>query len=163
MPHFRCPVCPVPFLHVHQHGVAWVERNVDAAFRKALMDGVPVSLRGKMQRALAAVPNPARDMPHTVRYFGAELAAIADRVKPLAMALDRYLAASRNLPGLQDWMVLTGFTNHYQFVGVMNEWALLGSASASAAPAANARPADGVQDIPTRDPQPSSSPNATSA
>lgn len=126
---FRCamPGCATPFVHVHQGGIVFVERNVDASFRKALMDGVPVSLRGKMQRALAAVPDPARDLPHTVRYFGDELQAIGQRIRPLAMELERYMEAKLALPGFQDWLILTGYTNHYETVKVFNEWALMKS------------------------------------
>jgi hypothetical protein len=112
-----------PFAVHHKDGVTFIDRNVDAAFRKALMDGVPVSLRGKMQRALAAVPNPVRDYAHCQRYFGDQLQEIAERIKPLAMELERYLASARGLPGFCDWLILTGYTNHYEMVKVFDEWA----------------------------------------
>jgi hypothetical protein len=118
-------VSGVPFKVVQSAGVTWIDTNVDQAFRKALMDGVPVPLRGKMQRALAAVPDRARDHAHSERYFGDELPAIAERVKPLAIELDRYLASARDLPGFMEWLILTGYEAHYEMVKVFNEWALM--------------------------------------
>jgi hypothetical protein len=112
-----------PFAVRYQDGITWIDRNADAAFRKALIDIVPVPLRGKMQRALAATPDPARDYAHSQRYFGDELPAIGERIKPLAMALERYFASARGLPGFQDWLILTGYANHYEMVKVFNEWA----------------------------------------
>jgi hypothetical protein len=119
---FRCP-CGVPFVHRHDGNVLLLERSVDEAFRKALMDGVPVSLRSKMRRALAAVPDPDRDLAHSRRYFGERLPAISGRVKPLVVELEKYLTRARNLPGLNDWLIVTGFDNHYEMVKVLDEWA----------------------------------------
>jgi hypothetical protein len=120
----RCP-CGIPFAHVHQDGIAWVERNADEAFRKALMDGVPATLRGKMQRALAAIPDPGRDYAHSVRYFGDRLLEIARRVAPLRDLLDDYMRGTLGLPGFGQWLDLTGYANHYEMVKVFDEWALM--------------------------------------
>lgn len=131
MQRYRCglPGCLVPFVHMHQDGIAFVERNADAAFRKALMDGVPASLRGKMQRALAAIPNPTRDFAHCQRYFGDRLPAIGERIKPLAQQLDRTMETALGLPGFADWLIMTGYTNHYEMVKVFDEWAQMKKAA----------------------------------
>ena len=39
---------PLPFHVKRENGLVHVDRAVDQAFRKALMDGVPPSLRGRV-------------------------------------------------------------------------------------------------------------------
>lgn len=112
-----------PFAHYNGSNIRWIERGADEAFRRALVAGVPVSLRAKMHRALAAVPNPAKDWAHSQRYFGERLNEVAERVRPLVNLLDAYLRDSLNLPGLRDWLNLTGYANHYEMVKVFDEWA----------------------------------------
>lgn len=113
----------VPFRHYNDKNIRWIDRTADQAFRRALMVGVPPSLRGKMHRALAAVPNPAKDLAHSQRYFGAELPAIAARARAVVEQLDAYLHDTLNLPGLCEWLRMTGYDNHYEMVKVFNEWA----------------------------------------
>lgn len=111
-----------PFATFARQGVRYVDSNADQAFRKALMAGVPVALRSKMQLALTATPNPAKDIGHSQRYFGDRLQDIADRSKPLVDALDTYMATKMSLPGFRDWMIVTGYTNHYRMIVVFDEW-----------------------------------------
>ena len=47
---------PFPFPIRRENGVVFIDGAVDAAFRKALLDGVPAGLRSKMREALAATP-----------------------------------------------------------------------------------------------------------
>ncbi len=111
-----------PFNFFADKGVTWIDKNTDERFRKALMDGVPYPLRSKMQLALAATPNPAEDIGHSQRYFGDRLQDIADRSKPLVDALDTYMATRMNLTGFRNWMIMTGYTNHYRMIVVFDEW-----------------------------------------
>lgn len=111
-----------PFTIIRQNGLVHIDAKVDAAFRKALMDGVPVSLRSKMKEALAAVPD-KQSAAHSRRYFGAELPAIVNRIAPLMRELNRYLSESRNLPGIYDWMLATGFSEDFRMIKVFNAWA----------------------------------------
>jgi hypothetical protein len=76
-----------------------------------------------MQRALAATPDPARDRAHSVRYFGAELPVIAERVSYLRDELDDYMRARLGLPGFGQWLDLTGYANRYEMVTVFDAWA----------------------------------------
>lgn len=103
-------------------GMVFVEKNADEAFRKALLDGVPVSLRPKMREALAAYPNKV-SLAHSQRYFGDELQTIADRCKPLTQELDSYMERSLKLPGFRKWMIATGYTNEYRMIKVFDAWA----------------------------------------
>ena len=111
------------FAHYNDKNIRWIERGADEAFRRALMAGVPPQLRSKMHRALAAVPNPAKDLAHSRRYFGDRLDEIAERVRPLISLIDLYLRESWKLPGFRDWLNLTGYANHYEMVKVFYEWA----------------------------------------
>jgi hypothetical protein len=111
-----------PFRVIQGEGVTWVSTDSDRRFRRALMDGVPVPLRAKMKRALAAIPDPKVDLTFSQGYFGDRLQDIADRSKPLVDELDRYMAANRNLPGFRQWMILTGYTNQYLMIEVFDEW-----------------------------------------
>lgn len=111
-----------PFTIIRQNGFVHIDAKVDAAFRKALMDGVPVSLRSKMKEALAAIPD-KQSAAHSRRYFGAELPAIVNRIAPLMRELNKYLSESRNLPGIYDWMLATGFSEHYAMIKAFDAWA----------------------------------------
>ena len=104
-------------LTFNNQGMTFIDRNSDERYRKALLDGIPPSLRSKMHEALAATPDPHRDYAHSCRYFGDELMTIGRRIKPLSIELDR------RFPGFCDWMILTGYTNHYKMVKVFDEWA----------------------------------------
>lgn len=102
-------------------GVIWVDRVVDQTFRKALMDGVPPSLRGKMQEALAASPDSGA-MAHSIRYFGKELGAIKERIAPLLIELDRVIATRYGLKGLFDWLNITNLGNDYRMIKAFKAW-----------------------------------------
>lgn len=106
-----------PFVAYQDKGVTWIDAIADQRFRKILLDGVPPQLRSKMQEALAATPDPRRDLAHSQRYFGVELETISSRIRPLFEAFDR------QFPGFGDWLILTGYTNEYRMVKVFNEWA----------------------------------------
>jgi hypothetical protein len=110
-----------PFAVRRENGIVWVETAVDAAFRKALMDGVPPALRGKMREALAATPDKGA-MAHSIRYFGEELENIKARVAPLLVELNRVLASNYRLQGLFDWLDITNFGNDYRMIKVFAAW-----------------------------------------
>jgi hypothetical protein len=112
---------PLPFHVKRENGVVFVDSAVDAAFRKALMDGVPPALRGKMREALAAIPDRGA-MAHSLRYFGDELPEIKQRIAPLLIELNRMLSESFNLPGLFDWLDVTNFGNDYRMIKVFKAW-----------------------------------------
>jgi hypothetical protein len=111
-----------PFRTFHKDGLRFIERGADEAFRKALLAGVPVSLRTKMKEALANYPDD-RSLGHSQRYFGDELQAIADRCKPLTQELDSYMERTLKLPGFRKWMIATGYTNEYRMIKVFDAWA----------------------------------------
>ena len=113
---------PLPFNVKRENGVVFVDQAVDAAFRKALLDGVPPVLRGKMREALAAIPDKGA-RAHSMRYFGAELEAINAMVHPLIFELNKMLTTAFNLPGLYDWLDVTNFGNDYRMIKVMKAWA----------------------------------------
>lgn len=112
---------PLPFRVKRENGIVWIDAAVDAAFRKALMDGVPANLRGKMREALAALPDKGA-MAHSVRYFGDELEDIKAKTSPLLIELNRMLSESFNLPGLFDWLNATNFGNDYRMIKVFKAW-----------------------------------------
>ena len=112
---------PVPFAIKRENGIVWIDAAVDAAFRQALMDGVPVNLRAKMREALAATPDKGA-MAHSVRYFGDELQEIKAQIAPLMMELNRMLSESFNLPGLYDWLDATNYGNDYRMIKVFKAW-----------------------------------------
>ena len=113
---------PLPFTVIRENGLVHVDAKVDAAFRQALMDGIPVQLRGKMREALAATPNKGA-MAHSRRYFGDELPHIKNRIAPLVIELNRFLSESRGLPGLFDWLDVTNFGNDYRMIKAFAAWA----------------------------------------
>lgn len=99
-----------------------IDSVIDAAFRKALLDGVPASLRPKMKEALSGIVH-ADAMAHSVRYFGDELPHIKNHIAPLVEQLNRTLSESFNLPGLYDWLNATNFGNSYKMIKVFAAWA----------------------------------------
>lgn len=113
---------PLPFHVKRENGLVHVDSVVDAAFRKALMDGVPPNLRSKMREALAATPD-RNARAHSVRYFGAELRPMNDRIAPLLFELNKALTESFRLPGLYDWLNVTNFGNDYRMINVFSAWA----------------------------------------
>jgi hypothetical protein len=112
---------PLPFTVQRKDGIVWVDSAVDAAFRKALMDGVPPNLRSKMQEALAASPDKGA-VEHSKRYFGSELGPMMERISPLLIELNRMLTESFRLPGLFDWLDVTNFGNDYRMIKVFAAW-----------------------------------------
>jgi hypothetical protein len=114
-------VKPLPFPVKRENGIVWVDAQVDAAFRQALMDGVPPNLRAKMREALAATPDKGA-MRHSIRYFGDELEDIKRRIAPLIIQLNKTLSESFRLPGLFDWLNATNFGNDYRMIKVFKDW-----------------------------------------
>ena len=111
-----------PFPIVRRHGLVFVDTMIDQAFRRALMDGIPPPLRGKMREALAVVPS-KEAQGHSVRYFGPKLADIKNRIAPLLIELNRFLSESRNLPGLFEWLDATNYGNDYRMIKAFLAWA----------------------------------------
>lgn len=105
-------------------GIVFVDQAHDAAFRKALMAGVPPSLRAKMQEALAATPGP-KAAAHARRYFGEEADQIFADAAELAGVLSRFLNDQYRLDGLLEWLTATGYGNDYRMIKVFAEWARL--------------------------------------
>lgn len=124
----------VPFPTHQKNGVTWVDAKVDAAFRKALMAGVPPNLRSKMQEALAATPG-AGAMAHSIRYFGDELEEIKIAVGPLIEELSRLLSNTYGMPGFVDWLNLTNFGNDYRMIKVFKAWSEMKLSQPAAVPA----------------------------
>ncbi len=110
-----------PFPICRENGVVFVDSAADAAFRKALMDGVPPNLRSKMREALAATPDRGA-MAHSYRYFGAELPEIQKQTEPLLIELNRVLSERFDLRGLFDWLDATNFGNDYRMIKVFHAW-----------------------------------------
>jgi hypothetical protein len=110
-----------PFSIRRENGVVWIDKAADAAFRKALLDGVPASLRSKMMEALAATPG-AGALAHSERYFKGELPAIVEAINPLMFVLNKFLAEQLKLPGLFDWLNETNFGNDYRMIKVFKAW-----------------------------------------
>lgn len=103
-------------------GVTYIETAHDQAFRKALLDGCPPQIRGKMREALAVVPLPTASA-HSKRYFGAELDAILKRTAPLVDELDVLMITRLNLPGFKHWLALTNFACDYRMIKAFAAWA----------------------------------------
>jgi hypothetical protein len=112
---------PAPFAVVRRDGIVWIDRQADAAFRKALTDGVPTVLRPKMIEALAATPDRGA-MAHSIRYFGDELEQIKQHIAPLLVQLNKYLSEQMRMPGLFDWLDITNFGNDYRMIKVFKAW-----------------------------------------
>jgi hypothetical protein len=116
----------LPFRTVRENGMVHVDAAVDAAFRKALLEGIPLSLRSKMREALAASPG-AKANEHSIRYFGGpdKIAEIKNRIAPLLLELNHFLTTARNLPGLFDWLQVTNFGADYRMIKAFLAWAEL--------------------------------------
>jgi hypothetical protein len=108
----------------HQNGIVFVDAAHDAAFRKALMAGVPIPLRSKMQEALAATPNKGA-AAHSKRYFGEESDQAFAAAAELAAELHRFLNKQYRLDGLLEWLTATGYGNDYRMIKVFYEWSKL--------------------------------------
>lgn len=113
-----------PFAVKRANGLVFVERAKDEAFRKALMDGIPPVLRGKMREALADIPNKG-SMAHAVRYFGGpeKIAELKNKIGPLIVELDKTLKNNYGLPGLFDWLDVSGLGNSYKMIKAFDAWA----------------------------------------
>lgn len=109
---------------MNKDGLTFVDGAADAAYRKALMDGVPLPLRAKMQEALSAIPNKG-SAAHSMRYFGKELDAKLRIIGPLLDELEDFVRLDRKLSDLKRWLVVTGFANDYRMIKVFAEWAEL--------------------------------------
>lgn len=103
-------------------GVTWIDRASDQAYRRALMNGCPVPVRGKMQEALAQTPH-AGSRAHSLRYFGKEMPAIQQQVAPLIDELHWFLHHDLNLPQFKQWLQATGYANEYRMIKAMVAWA----------------------------------------
>lgn len=112
---------------VRQGGIVSIRSDVDAAFRNALMSGVPASLRVKMMEALSAQvqPNARRAMREARKYFGDEADEAFASAAALASELHRYLEGKFQLRGLLDWLTVTGYGNDYRMIKVFYEWSKL--------------------------------------
>lgn len=110
-----------PFAVKHANGLTFIDSRVDAAFKQALIAGVPPVLRGKMREALADIP-PKNARAHCERYFAGELPAIMQQVGPLLIKLDHVLTNTFRLPGLFDWLNHSNLGNHYKLVKVFKAW-----------------------------------------
>jgi hypothetical protein len=118
----------LPFTVIKEHGMVHVDAKIDATFKKALRDGVPTPLRAKMNEALSSIP-PANARDHSVRYFGGPQAVsnMLNVIGPLLIELNRYLTESRSLPGIFDWLEVTGLGNDYRMLKVLLAWAEMGA------------------------------------
>lgn len=105
-------------------GIVFVDAASDAAFRKALLDGVPASLHPKMKEALAATPD-RKSRAHSRRYFGNEADEIFAHAATFAADLHKFLNQRFGLDGLLDWLTATGYGNDYRMIKVFAEWARL--------------------------------------
>jgi hypothetical protein len=114
----------LPFTIVRKDGMVHVDAKVDAAFRKALMAGVPPQIRSKMREALTATPG-ANAMKHSVKYFGGpqRIAEVKNRIAPLLVQFNEMLTESFALPGIFDWLEVTGFGNDYRMIKAFLAWA----------------------------------------
>ncbi|WP_439392341.1 hypothetical protein ACRQ5Q_22360 [Bradyrhizobium sp. PMVTL-01] len=127
---------PEPFTVRYENGLVLVSSEADAAFRKALMDGVPTPLRAKMMDALSAPlqPNARKAMREAQRHFGAEANEAFAAASELAAELHRFLERNFQLQGLLDWLTVTGYGNDYRMIKVFYEWAKMGKAHAEKHP-----------------------------
>lgn len=106
---------------IRRNGIMQIDTAHDAAFRKALLAGVSVSLRGKMREALAATPQKGA-AGHAKRYFGDEADKVFGEAAELAQVLHRFLQKQFGLDGLIDWLDAAGYGNDYRMIKVFYEW-----------------------------------------
>lgn len=120
-----------PFLIIRRDGMVHIERGADEVFRRALMAGVPPSVRPKMREALAAIPDKG-SMAHSVRYFGGpeKIAELKNKIAPLMIELNQFLV-SQNIHGLYDWLDITGFGSEYRMIKAFDAWADLAKTPSS--------------------------------
>lgn len=125
-----------PFSVRQQGGVILVDAKADAAFRKALMDGVPPQLRPKMMEALSAQiqPNAMRAMKEARRHFGKEADEVFALAADVASELHRFLESRFGIQGLLDWLTITGLGNDYRMIKVFYEWGGMAQAHAEKRP-----------------------------
>lgn len=125
-----------PFTVRYEGGLVLVDSAADAAFRKALMDGVPPQLRSKMMEALSAdlQPNATRAMKAARRHFGKEADQVFALAAELAAELHRFLERQFGIQGLLDWLTVTGLGNDYRMIAVFYEWAGMAKAHAEKNP-----------------------------
>lgn len=107
---------------VRHQGMNWIDPQSDAAFRRALIEGCPPSVRAKMKEALAATPQ-AGSAAHSTRYFGKELPEIQARVAPLIDELHWFLHHDKGMPDFKQWLAFTGFANEYRMIKAFVAWA----------------------------------------
>lgn len=114
----------------HDNGLVHIRADVDRAFRRALLDGVPPPLRSKMAEALSAqvLPNAHRAQKEARRYFGDEADEIFADASTLAASLHKFLGERFGLTGLLDWLTATGYGNDRHMIKVFAEWARLSNA-----------------------------------
>lgn len=98
-----------------------IDSKIDAAYRRTLIEWVPIWIRRKMREALAVRPD-GNSLEHSRRYFGRALQPIADRSKPFVDRLDDRMSKELNLPGFRQWLIATGYTNEYRMIKVFDEW-----------------------------------------
>jgi hypothetical protein len=116
-----------PAAIVRENGMVHIRSDVDRAFRKALLDGVPAPLFPKMVEALSAqvLPNPFRAQKEARRYFGDEADEIFADASSFASELHKFLGDRFGLTGLLDWLTATGYGNDHRMIKVFAEWARL--------------------------------------
>lgn len=116
---------PAPI--IRKDGLVHIRADVDRAFRKALLDGVPSSLYPKMAKALSAqlLPNAHRARKEARRYFGNEADEIFADASTFAANLHKFLGDRFGLTGLLDWLTATGYGNDHRMIKVFAEWARL--------------------------------------
>jgi hypothetical protein len=115
-----------------ENGMVHIESWFDALCRKALMEGVPPSLRMQMVIALSAqpLPNAFRAQKEARKYFGDEADQVFADAAEMAGALHRFLQGSMyRLDGLLDWLTATGYGNDYRMIKVFAEWARMSRAA----------------------------------
>ena len=128
--HQRWPwrVCYVNATIIRENGLVHIRADVDRAFRRALLDGVPAPLGDRDGRGLVGaelLPNARRAQKEARRYFGDEADGIFADAARFAGDLHTFLGVRFGLTGLLDWLTATGYGNDYRMIKVFAEWARL--------------------------------------
>lgn len=111
-----------PFQTFNKNGIRWVDAEVDQAFKNALLAGAPTrDIHGKLKRAFDRPPH-ANARQYSQEYFGDEMPGIVERIGPLINMLADHLKYRLKLPGLWDWMDLTGYGNSHHFISALADW-----------------------------------------